>query len=148
MDQISDFLNLSLARHRHAHHLYIHPKMRALGIFRGQPFVLLKLSECPGISQVDLARHIHVQPPTLARTLTRLQEAGLVAREVDPHDRRVNRLSLTAKGEKVVKKLEAVHVAERREIFSVLSAGEQQQLCSLLDRISDRYESKLEGFEE
>ena len=148
MDQINDFLGLSLARHRHAHHLYVHPKMRALGIFRGQPPVLLKLLECPGISQVDLARHIHVQPPTLARTLTRLQETGLVTREVDPDDHRVNRLSLTAKGGEIVERLKAVLDAERREIFSVLSTEEQQQLCSLIDRISDRYESKLEGGEE
>ena len=148
MDQINDFLGLSLARHQHAHHLYIHPKMRTLGIFRGQPFVLFKLFECPGISQVDLARHIHVQPPTLARTLTRMQETGLVSRKVDPDDHRVNRLSLTAKGEGIVEKLQVVRDAERREIFSVLSAEEQQQLCSLIDRISDRYESQLEGSEE
>ena len=144
MDQIIDFLGLALARHRHAHHLYIHPKMRKLGVFRGQPSVLFKLSGSPGISQVDLARHIHVQPPTLARTLTRLQETGLAAREVDPDDHRINRLSLTAKGKEIVKKLKAIHDAERREIFSVLSAEEQQQLHSLINRISERYESKIE----
>jgi MarR family transcriptional regulator, organic hydroperoxide resistance regulator len=143
MDEIANCVGPALGRHQHAHHRYIHPKMRALGIFRGQSFVLFKLLEFPGVSQVDLARHVHVQPPTLARTLTRLQETGFVAREVDPEDHRINRLSLTDQGETVVEKLKAVRDMEKREVFSVLSAKEQKQLCSLLDRISDRYESMV-----
>ena len=94
---------------------------------------------------MDLARHIHVQPPTLARTLTRLQQTGLVKRKVDPKDHRINRLALTAKGEKIVAKVKMVHDAERRDIFSVLSAEEQRQLRSLLDRVSEKFEEHLEG---
>ena len=105
----------------------------------------MRLAENPGISQVNLARHIHVQPPTLARTLARLQETGLVSREVDANDHRVNRLTLTAKGEEVIGELKKVFRAERREIFSVLSVEEQRQLRALIDRISDRYESKMES---
>ena len=144
MSDVSYDLGHALGRHRHAHHRYIQPRVKALGVFRGQPPVLLTIAEHPGISQVELARSVHVQLPTLARTIDRMAEAGFVSRESDPDDHRINRLSLTAQGKEIVKQLSVVHDVEHRDVFSVLSVAEQKQLCSLLDRITERYESIIE----
>jgi MarR family transcriptional regulator, organic hydroperoxide resistance regulator len=144
MNEMGDRLGHALARHRHVHHRYIQPRVKALGVFRGQPPVLLTIAEQPGISQVELARCVHVQPPTLARTIDRIEEANFVTRTSDPDDHRINRISLTDHGRETVKQLRVVHDAEHREIFSVLTVTEQEQLCSLLDRITERYESIIE----
>jgi DNA-binding MarR family transcriptional regulator len=43
----------------------------------------------------DLAAAERVQPPTITRVVSRLEESGLVTREIDPADRRVARIALT-----------------------------------------------------
>lgn len=44
----------------------------------------------------ELAAVERVQPPTMTRVVSALEEAGLVLRRVDPTDRRVARVELTA----------------------------------------------------
>src|SRR5438876_8937799 len=48
-----------------------------------------------------LAAAERVQPPTITSVVGRLEAAGLVARETDPADRRVSRLSLSAEGRRM-----------------------------------------------
>jgi DNA-binding MarR family transcriptional regulator len=45
-----------------------------------------------------LAAHERVQPPTMTRIVAALEDAGLVVREIDSHDRRVARVQVTAAG--------------------------------------------------
>jgi DNA-binding MarR family transcriptional regulator len=47
-----------------------------------------------------LARIEQVAPPTITRIAVKLEEDGLVARTVDPADRRVSRVQVTAEGER------------------------------------------------
>ncbi len=51
----------------------------------------------------DLAAREGVAPPTLTRIVMVLEEAGYVAREVDPHDRRAVVVTITPAGERTVK---------------------------------------------
>jgi MarR family transcriptional regulator for hemolysin len=51
-----------------------------------------------GLSQAQIAALIGIEGPTLARHLDRLCLEGLVARERDPHDRRIVRVVLTPRG--------------------------------------------------
>jgi DNA-binding MarR family transcriptional regulator len=52
----------------------------------------------------ELATVERVQPPTITRIVAGLEEAGLVARQVDPSDRRVARLRLTPQGRRFVER--------------------------------------------
>lgn len=47
-----------------------------------------------------LARIEQVAPPTITRIAVKLEDDGLVARTVDPTDRRVSRVAITAEGER------------------------------------------------
>jgi DNA-binding MarR family transcriptional regulator len=49
-----------------------------------------------------LASHERVQPPTMTRVVAALEEAGLVAREIDPNDRRIARVQVTADGRRFI----------------------------------------------
>jgi DNA-binding MarR family transcriptional regulator len=69
----------------------------------------------------ELAAAEHVRPATMTRIVQALEEAGLVARERDQHDRRVTRARATAKGERVLWR-----GRERRV----------ERLASLLDRLT------------
>ena len=75
---------------------YVDHRAKGRGTTRAQWIVLFRLREQEGLSQVDLADVLELQPISLVRLLDRLVEHGLVERRSDPRDRRANRLFLTA----------------------------------------------------
>lgn len=50
----------------------------------------------------QLAEAERVTPPTMSKIVGRLEDAGLVARAVDPDDKRIQRLSLSHNGVKLI----------------------------------------------
>src|ERR1700750_1881277 len=50
----------------------------------------------------DLARAEQVRPPTITKVVAALEEAGLVARDVDANDRRIVRVKASARGGKLL----------------------------------------------
>ena len=55
------------------------------------------------ISLRDLAAAEQVRPPSMTRTVRELELDGMITRETDNSDRRVNRIRATAKGEQLLK---------------------------------------------
>lgn len=70
---------------------------RTHGVTRSQWLVLVALLRQEPVSQVRLADYLEVEPMSLCRMADRLQTAGLVERQPDPDDRRINLLCLTPK---------------------------------------------------
>src|SRR5438046_5538887 len=77
---------------------YIDQRAKRRGTTRAQWIVLFRLRQQEGLSQVDLAEVLELQPISLVRLLDRLVEHGLLERRSDPKDRRANRLLLTETG--------------------------------------------------
>src|ERR1700742_614628 len=77
---------------------YVDHRAKARGTTRAQWIVLFRLREQEGLSQVDLADVLELQPISLVRLLDRLVEHGLVERRSDPRDRRGQRLVLAGGG--------------------------------------------------
>ena len=50
------------------------------------------------MTQAQLARRVAIEQPTMVRTIDRMERDGLVARTLDPHDRRASRITLTERG--------------------------------------------------
>lgn len=65
-----------------------------------------------------------------------LAKEDLVRRCIDPKDRRVNLISITEKGRKIVSDIFPKHLENINEIFSVLTAEEKKNLISLLKKLS------------
>ena len=75
---------------------FIDHRAKGRGTTRAQWIVLFRLRQQEGLSQVDLAEVLELQPISLVRLLDRLVDHGLLERRSDPKDRRANRLFLTA----------------------------------------------------
>ena len=90
---------------------YIDHRAKGRGTTRAQWIVLFRLREQEGLSQVDLAEVLELQPISLVRLLDRLVEHGLLERRHDPRDRRTNRLFLTASGRQLVDDLDGLRDA-------------------------------------
>ncbi len=56
------------------------------------------LSECEGISMIDLVKYTHLSKPTVSLDLKKMEEFGLVIKENDPNDARISKIYLTEKG--------------------------------------------------
>src|SRR6201996_8226120 len=87
---------------------YVDHRAKSRGTTRAQWIVLFRLREQEGLSQVDLAEVLELQPISLVRLLDRLVEHGLLERQHDPRDRRANRLFLTAAGRQLVDDLDSL----------------------------------------
>jgi MarR family transcriptional regulator, transcriptional regulator for hemolysin len=123
---------------------YIDHRAKGRGTTRAQWIVLFRLREQEGLSQVDLADVLELQPISLVRLLDRLVEHGLLERRHDPHDRRANRLFLTEAGRQLVDDLDSLRddIAEN-VLRDIPSASLQTSLETLLD-IKERIKGLVE----
>jgi DNA-binding MarR family transcriptional regulator len=87
---------------------YIDQRAKGRGTTRAQWIVLFRLRQQEGLSQVDLAEVLELQPISLVRLLDRLVDQGLLERHPDPRDRRANRLFLTEAGRRFVDDLDSL----------------------------------------
>src|ERR1700749_4101217 len=87
---------------------YIDHRAKERGTTRAQWIVLFRLRQNEGLSQVDLAEVLELQPISLVRLLDRLVEHGLLERRHDPKDRRANQLFLTEAGRQLVDDLDSL----------------------------------------
>lgn len=110
-------------------------RMRSLGVTGPQARLLLTLSRESGQNQGFYADKLEVEPITLCRMVDRLEEAGMVARERDPADRRAWRINMTPKAEADVAALTSAVEELVEEVLGGFSSQERSQLADYLSRI-------------
>jgi MarR family transcriptional regulator for hemolysin len=117
---------------------HIDHRAKSRGSTRAQWIVLFRLRQQEGLSQVDLADVLELQPISLVRLLDRLVEHGLLERRHDPRDRRANRLFLTARGRQLVDDLDSVRDSIATEVLGDTPAEVMETSLETLRNIKDR----------
>jgi len=110
-------------------------RVQSFGLTQEQSRVIVHLSRCEGIQQVDLAELLEIKPITLARLLDRLQENGLIERRVNTNDRRAFRLYLTRDAHAVLKKILDIGASTRADAYRQISASDLEMTFSVLSRL-------------
>jgi MarR family transcriptional regulator for hemolysin len=123
---------------------YIDGRAKSRGTTRAQWIVLFRLRQQEGLSQVDLADVLELQPISLVRLLDRLVEHGLLERRPDPGDRRANRLFLTQAGRQLVDDLDSLRDEIATEVLRDIPSDSLQASLETLVDIKER----LKGFSE
>ncbi len=91
---------------------------------------LLATIEAHGEARIGaLAAIDHCSQPTMTAQVRRLEEAGLVARTVDPGDARAVRIHITAKGRRTLNAVRADRAAAIEPQLAELAPGERQVLA-------------------
>ncbi len=88
----------------------------------------------------DVAGHEGVRPPTMTRIVARLEEDGLVSREVDSADRRVARVAVTAEGRRVLQRSrtrKAAFLARQLRSFEPREKATLEEAMRLLERMME-----------
>jgi DNA-binding MarR family transcriptional regulator len=119
-------LRLITHLHRATHQvgLYIHRALSEIPISQAEAHVLSHLSGCGPCSIADVHHSFGHRRSTLTSILNRLEDRGLIAREIHPDDRRSYLLRLTHDGRPVASK--ARRTLERLEAAALSCVSEQQ----------------------
>jgi MarR family transcriptional regulator for hemolysin len=88
-------------------------------------------------AQLDLARELGIESPTLTRHLDNLEQNGLVVRRPSEADRRAVRVELTAAGEEAYQRMLDAVIAFNRRLQAGIGRDGLQQLDALLDRLAE-----------
>ena len=76
--------------------------------------------------------------PTLSRSVDALVQRGYVRRAEDSADRRVKRLSLTAKGRRTIDRLMEIRARDFEAALETLTEDERERLARALEPILER----------
>jgi DNA-binding MarR family transcriptional regulator len=98
---------------------------------------LLFISRAPrGSMRVgDLARALRVTVGGTSKLVDRIERAGLIARELDPDDRRASRVVLTTAGKRKLTAALKTYEAEAGRILGGVLPEEQQQMSDYVSRL-------------
>lgn len=96
---------------------------------------LVLIEANPGISQSAIASTLRFDRSTLVQIIDRLEERGLVVREVSANDRRSHALKMTVSGETALKDLKRRVRDHEAHITRELSEDEKHSLIALLARL-------------
>src|ERR1700728_3752209 len=102
---------------------YIDHRAKTRGTTRAQWIVLFRLREQEGLSQVDLADVLELQPISLVGLLDRVYEHGRVERRSGRRDRRANRLFLTVAGRQLADDLDSLRDAIATDVLQGIPAA-------------------------
>jgi DNA-binding MarR family transcriptional regulator len=129
VEDLDEALALVIARLRDIWHR----RMRAVDLTPPQSIALRKLLDGP-LPMGSVAEVLSCDASTLTGIADRLEERGLIQRQIDPADRRVKLLALTATGRELVTSIDGPFTAEIPG-FASLSEAERAELTQLLLRL-------------
>jgi DNA-binding MarR family transcriptional regulator len=137
LERIHEFMSLVIASTRSPRQR--ERLQRALGVSLSETNLgALRLVQVHGpIAVTEVARRFEVDLSNASRQLRALEDQGLVARRVDPADRRVARFVVTAAGRRVLDRVRAVALNDYAVALDDWSARDRRQLATLLDRFRE-----------
>ncbi|MCA3593876.1 MAG: MarR family transcriptional regulator [Methylobacterium sp.] len=107
------------------------------GIRLAQFDILANLVHEPGITQQHLAKRLFIGRSSLSMALPELERMGWLRREGDPEDKRIRRLFLTPEGVAKAELGLAEQLRLLKEMMTVLTAEECDQLGEKARRMAD-----------
>jgi len=130
--QLADLLQRLMKRLRRAQAQRLAP----LGLTPAQERALRMItrSEEP-LRMTELADQLGIVPRSVTTVVDALEQAGLVRREIDPHNRRAIRLHLTDRGLAVRDDMREARRRAAEDLFAPLTAGDREALGELLEQL-------------
>jgi DNA-binding MarR family transcriptional regulator len=113
------------------------------GLYAGQDQVMIALSEADGQTPGNLASRLGVRPPTITKTINRLQAQGFLERRSSEADSRQAHIFLTDSGREAIRAIEKSLRKTEKQALRGLDKKEQKALGKMLSRI----EANLNGAE-
>jgi DNA-binding MarR family transcriptional regulator len=111
------------------------------GFYAGQDQIMLALDHTDGQTPGQLATKLGVRPPTVTKTINRLQTQGFLEKRASESDARQAHVFLTDTGRDAIRSIEKSVRKTEKQALKGLDKKEQKTLTKLLARV----ESNLNG---
>lgn len=111
-----------------------------MGLFRGQAFLLMVLSEQDGITHSEVAEKLKISPAATTKVIKRMEKEEYLQRETDAADERVSRVYLRDKGRAIISEIRGAFGEMDRMMFEGLSEAELLHLQAALHRMQANLE--------
>ena len=109
--------------------------------------VAVALDENGKLLQRDLAEKAHVEQPTMAALLARMERDGLIVRQPHPVDKRASSIALSRKGKTRLPKAKERLVVAVEEALEGFTADEIATLMGLLRRMAKNLGEEVDKLE-
>lgn len=113
------------------------------GVYQAQHRLLMIISHNPNASQKDIAMSMDVSAATIAVSLKKLEKGGYIKRRTDQGDNRLNQITITERGNRVVEQSKQIFVSADRKVFEGFTEEEKHTLSALLQKMNSNL-SKME----
>lgn len=119
-------------------------RLRPSGQSAARMEAMSAILKTPGTKpQVEIAKRLRIEGPTLTRMLDTLEKDGLVERLPDPNDRRTKQLRLTGKGERTLEEIFEIAAGLRARLFDGIDIGDLEKVNAILGEVLDRLDGGL-----
>jgi DNA-binding MarR family transcriptional regulator len=98
--------------------------------------VIAVLGQAPGLSAREVAERTAMDKVQVSRAVQSLLAVKRLTRAAHVEDGRITHLSLSAKGQAIYNDVVPLALSLEKQFLSVLSAGEQKSLDTLLTKLS------------
>lgn len=105
------------------------------GFYAGQDQIMLALSQLDGQTPGQLASRLGVRPPTITKTINRLQAQGVLDKRASEADARQAHIFLTERGRDAIRSIEKSVRKTEKQAFRGLDKKDQKALSKLLARV-------------
>ncbi|MGN7963116.1 MarR family winged helix-turn-helix transcriptional regulator [Brucella sp. 22210] len=105
------------------------------GLYAGQDAVMLQLAAEDGLTPGVLAQRLGVRPPTITKTIARLQGQGFVAKRASETDQRQSHIYLTQTGLETIKAIEKSIRKTDKDMLKGLDKKERKTFLKMLGRM-------------
>lgn len=115
------------------------------GLYAGQDAVLLQLAQEDGMSPGILAQRLGVRPPTVTKTVSRLQAQGFVTKQASESDQRQTHIFLTEQGHDVIRIIEKLVRKTEKDCLRGFDKKERKALMKLMGRMENNLNAVVAG---
>jgi DNA-binding MarR family transcriptional regulator len=105
------------------------------GFYAGQDQIMLALDQQDGQTPGQLALRLGVRPPTITKTINRLQTQGFLEKRASETDARQAHIFLTGRGHEAIHDIEKSVRKTEKMAFKGIDKKEQKTLIKLLSRV-------------
>jgi DNA-binding MarR family transcriptional regulator len=125
--------------------IYLNHHLQEFGISSTHFHLLFEISNECNINQESISKRCNINKGAVARAVKKLEDKGLVRREIDENNRRQNKLSLTKEGEEILKKSKSFLAKWEDEIILEDGYVEKELLQKVLKKIAIKTMELNEG---
>jgi DNA-binding MarR family transcriptional regulator len=110
-------------------------KLNGSGFYAGQDQIMLTLNHQDGQSPSELAARLGVRPPTITKTINRLQAQGVLEKRASQDDARQTHIFLTESGRETIRAIEKSVKKTEKQALRGLDKKDQKSLAKYLAKI-------------